>query len=313
MPLHGDASSTVKFTVDEAVLLCTGWVDRVATTHHIRALAIKGHVLDTQGLRDPSNPIDVDILVDPSGYEAMLAALAAFGWRTESSTVAVRKVSSSDKHSATLFHEEWPISLDVHRYFPGFLGNPQDVFEALWERRVTARVATVDVRAIDPVGHAALQALHLGRTPREAATHAAMTDLVNRTRRVLGDAGLNELSVLATAVGADESLAAFLTRVGAPEPTSSNVPARAHRQWQLRTEAPPQIRWLNHIGQLRVREWPLGLWHALMLTNDEIDAYHREAGQSRASARWQRIRRAAVGIPAALALLRQRQRGSSPR
>ena len=53
----------------------------------------------------------------------------------------------------------------MHCKFPGFLADPQVVFDALWDRRTTTRVAGRELPCCDVLGNALIMALHVLRTP----------------------------------------------------------------------------------------------------------------------------------------------------
>ena len=72
-------------------------------------------------------------------------------------------------HSTTLRNPRWGCELDVHNRFPGFLADPSDVFEALWERRTTVTIAHQDIPCPDPSSHAVIAALHWLRDGRSEA------------------------------------------------------------------------------------------------------------------------------------------------
>ena len=171
----------------EAVPLCAAWADRFASANGFRALMIKGSVLTDQGLRGNHTSVDVDVLVDPAVYDDYLASLRHAGWDVKiESTVA----GAAERHATTVYHQAWPITIDVHRRFPGFLADPRVVFEALWQHRTEATVAHTQVTTLDPVAHAALQALHYLRSPTSGLAMLYLPDLIERTPEALGAAGL---------------------------------------------------------------------------------------------------------------------------
>ncbi len=74
----------------------------------------------------------------------------------------------------------------MHDRFPGFLAEPTEVFEALWERRTTARIAHRDVPCPDVLAHGAVAALHWLRDGWSEATREKLDFLVRCPRTAAG-------------------------------------------------------------------------------------------------------------------------------
>ncbi|MBO9704835.1 MAG: nucleotidyltransferase family protein, partial [Arthrobacter sp.] len=128
--------------MSSATPLAYAMVDRLARTNGIRVLAIKGPVLAAMGLRPRKVSSDADILVEPDRMAELCAVLESKGWRDREVRFSP---SILDPHSRTLIHPEWPCDIDVHSYFPGFFGPAEDVFDVLWEGRVSVSMANVAV------------------------------------------------------------------------------------------------------------------------------------------------------------------------
>ncbi len=296
---------TTTLTFAEAVALATAWADRFARQHGCRALVVKGSVLEAQGLRGHHESVDVDLMVDPAEFDRFVAALAEAGWHA---MAPVNSIGIMDKHSATVLHEKWPITIDVHRFFPGFLADPQTVFEALWQRRTTAVVAGVDVTTPDPVGHAAIAALHYLRHTSPGAITNLVDPLAERTIVALGPEGLAELSAFAGQTGSARTLALFLEKVGAPPAVDDPALAEAYRNWEMNSHAAPSTGWLVGIGRQPVHKWPAVIWHALFLTDEEIAEHyllpeHLKPGDTIFRARMRRLAKGLKNAPGALVYL----------
>lgn len=288
---------TTTLLITEAVPLLAAWTDRFARAHGHRSLVIKGEVLEHQGLRGRHTSIDVDLLVDPATFDDFIADLDQSGWREKlRSTVP----GADQRHAVTVYHAQWPITIDVHRYFPGFLTDPQVVFDNLWERRITATVAHVELTTLDPVGHAALAGLHYVRSPRSGLAMKHIPDLVTRIPHALGDHGLAELTALTETVGAAESLRPILDAVGAPVPTTPSADIDALRRWELRQTAAPSTNWVMGIFARPFHQWPAAIWHAIWLTDEEIDHIYRRTSESRLVARARRLGKGLRNLPGAL-------------
>lgn len=297
--------------INEAVGLVTAWADRFAQDLGVRTLVIKGETLERQGLRDHHASVDVDLWVDPSRFDEFVGALGSMGWHAPIGQSA--EPDPDSKHSATVYHEMWPITIDVHHRFPGFLADPQTVFDALWERRTSTTIAAIEVAAPDAVGHTAIAALHYLRRPDGGLAMGSLPGLEQRVPHVLGRDGLAELSSLAGRVGAATTLADFLTSVGAP-PATDHVDAEALRAWEVRTRAPLSTSWVVSIAEQPFWAWPRAVWRATMLPDADIAQHHVLPGESIRQARWRRIRRGLARVPGALGyLVRRRLRAARGR
>ena len=123
----------------------------------------------TPGLRSHVRAgTDVDVIVRPSGVDALMATLAEHGWRVETTFDA----GSAFDHAANLFHESWGL-LDVHRHYPGMDRDPAHAFDRLWGRpwvRPAGARPVRRARADRPVAGAAAarrpHPAHRGRPPR---------------------------------------------------------------------------------------------------------------------------------------------------
>ncbi|HEV7171578.1 MAG TPA: hypothetical protein VGN50_01660, partial [Pedococcus sp.] len=120
-------------TLDEAVLLAHGLVQRLADSVGARVLFVKGPTAVAVGARPPRPSSDVDVLVDPASFETLCAAIEGVAWVRRHAPMPVSRAADlAFDHSAHFIHEEWPCDLDVHFCFPGFFADPPAVFDALW-------------------------------------------------------------------------------------------------------------------------------------------------------------------------------------
>lgn len=292
--------TSTALSIRDAVALCAAWADRFAKQHGCRALVIKGSILESQGLRGPHESIDVDLLVDPAQFTSFAEALADAGWHAPKDST---DAGIMEKHSATVSHTHWPITIDVHRYFPGFLAEPQTVFETFWERHTTTEIAGVHVNTPNPASHAALAALHYLRHPDSGLALINLPKLIELTPAALGETGLAELSEIAAATGSATILAEFLADVGAPPAADAPGLESALRQWELNTHAGSTTGWLVKVFREPIRRWPREIWYSLVLTDEQIAAHYTMPGESVRSARWRRIRKGLANSPRALAYL----------
>ena len=285
-------------TTSESVGLCTGLLNHVAAAAGFRVLIVKGSVLEIQGLRGPHHSVDVDALADPATYDALIDHLATHGWSTRPMPELVPDAHAH--HAVTLYHDFWPITIDVHRHFPGFLAEPQVVFDALWQRRTGVSVAGIEVSTPDRVSHAALAALHYLRTPESGLTLTNLPELHDRVTAAFTPQDLADLSEFASTVGAGTTLAEWLREIGAPDPLNDAASAEALHSWHARTTRAPSTKWVQHVLALPWRQRPQALRQAVFPSDDEIREYHQLAGETISQARWRRIRRGLRHLPGAL-------------
>ncbi|MFB9312314.1 nucleotidyltransferase family protein [Nocardioides plantarum] len=290
-------------TLDEAVPLGYALVLRLAADLGVRALAIKGPVLAAHGLRDPRTSVDIDVLVDPATMPRLQAGLSELGW-VDDGVYDIPGIVPA--HSVNHHHELWPCELDLHHWFPGFLADPSAVFEVLWARRTSVRVAHTDVAACDEVGAAAVAALHYLRDERRSLQ---VEELAAVVRRDWSPAQVAELAELAADTGSAETLRPWLELAGAtvvPDRVPLVVPLA---DWSLRSSVTTSevLPWI--VGLRRTPWWrrPAYLWHALWLDDKHYLVWGARdlTGRELLAARWARLRRAGRALPAALRELRR--------
>lgn len=132
----------------------------------VDVLHIKGPAVQP-GLRTATGTgTDVDVIVRPSGVDALLAALAAHGWRVETGF----ETGSAFDHAANFFHDSWGL-LDVHRHYPGMDRDPEHAFERLWGSRGSIELAHVRCAVPEPIAQSLVLLLHAARTPRPGRVH----------------------------------------------------------------------------------------------------------------------------------------------
>ena len=288
----------------ESAPLLQALIARAADDLGLCVLAIKGPVVALQGLRDERTSADVDVLVHPRDLRRLIGGLAALGWHesVRSTYPAIMRA-----HSVTLLNDLWPTGIDVHHYFPGFLADAGVVFDALWARHELVTLAGVPVPACDQVGQAAIVALHLLRDSADGNSDA-LGDLEDRARRLLGPEGVQALVRLAHETDATVTMRPFLVSLGVREQDLG--PARdpeALEEWNRGVRAVAAQPWLMLFAQTPVHRWPRTLWHAVMLTDEEILASNqvRRGEASLALLRWHRIRRGAKALPKAVQALKK--------
>lgn len=274
-------------------------------------------MLNAQLLRVPRGSQDVDVLVDPTGFDAMIDELSAIGWYPYFQ--APTAMQWMPAHAVSLKHAAWPCALDVHRFFPGCLAPPQQVFDELWVRRSSVRLGGRDVPCPDVAGSAVVAGLHGLRAPDSWREKAELVYLTSELGRRLDEAERADLAALASLMGARDTLGPMLEALGvAPEPASTGPEAQgsadALADWHLRRASGryPTLMRLEEVRRTSWRRVPGVLWHALLLTEDEIRYTTPDMPAGRwglARGRLKRIRRVLPQIPGA-ALYLAKNRGA---
>ena len=173
-------------------------------------------------------------------------------------------------------------------------------------------LAGVAVPACDPVGQVAILALHHLRVSPEGDS-PALRDLSDHVRRALSADDVHALVRLAHATDATATLRPFLLSLGVP--VAEIGPARntiALDAWNRRVRAVGYEAWFMKFARTPKRRWPRTLWHALVLTDDEIHVYSNVPPGSGGllRLRLRRIGRGLAGVPRTVrAMAGERRRG----
>ena len=295
----------------EAMPLLYALTADVATRVGARVLAIKGVVLAEHGLRAPRVSADVDVLMHPDDVQLFVAGMEAAGWRQAPETTTPKML---DFHSINLLNDHWPMGIDAHTYFPGFLAPSIEVFEELWRRRCTVEQAGREIPATDLAGSASIAALHYLRSLWRPTNDSAFTTLVERATPLFQGAAADDLLDCAQRTGSVLTLTPFFDRLGieAPAPTHPAEDARIEH-WRTATTSDPRMAWIHRFRALSPREWPGFLWTAIMLGDDELRAYHGD--QTTTTPLWrlrvQRWRRIVAALPEIVARERARRRSTT--
>lgn len=296
--------------LDEAVQLCTAWVDDLAERSGTRALILKGDTLARQGLRTPRVSADVDVLVEPSRFDDYRAALVCAGWAERPLPFISTRVSP---HSVTFVRNGWPCDIDVHSYFPGFLADPGVVFDQLWARRTSMWFAGQMVSVPDRLSGILVTALHALRdgpsSSRSADDLAALSDVDLSAR------DRESLASFAATTGCDGSLEDFLASLGI-DVRPAGTPEL--RDWRARIASQTQgaFPWMVLWQASSWRQRPRVAWRALWPTDTDIVLAHPSVDRKflpLMMARLHRIGRGIKGMPQSLRAFRMRGGSASYR
>ena len=289
--------SGLRLRAEEAVPLAHALIARLADDLGLRALAIKGPAVALQGLREPRTSADVDVLVHPRDLEPLVEGVVALGWRRQ---VAGTYASIMPPHSVNLLSDRWPIGIDVHHYYPGFLADAGDGL----------RRPVGSTRAGHPCGGARTgvrpggSGRHRGAAPSEGQPRrrecrAAGPRCSVRGRRCLRrtyrpSCGWPMRRMRPTPCGRSSSRWAWRMRSSGrhatPRPSTRGTDGSARSG--------------TRHGSCASRRRPSAsghatFWHALMLTDEEIYVYSNvPPGEGNLTVlRLRRIRRGVAGVP----------------
>lgn len=186
---------------DEGAALLPAAVNAVAAAAGVRILLVKGRAVEFHGLRPPRLSADVDVLVDPAGFDALCHRLRSLGWTGPEPTTV--------RYAAAFRHPLWPLELDLHRAFPGLTRREGPVFEALWDDRIELPIAGVSVPAVGWAGSVVIGVAHGLRSP-DAPRNARELELIRQAVDAAGPARVDHLHRLVDVVGASVTVGAFL-------------------------------------------------------------------------------------------------------
>jgi hypothetical protein len=252
---------------DEAVLLAHALVCRLAEQMGTRVLFIKGRTAVALGARPDRPSQDVDVLVDPEGFDRLCEAIRAGGWQERvGSDSGLRHVDDvSFDHSTHFIHDEWPCDLDVHFNFPGLLRSADEVFEALWQRRTEVEVAGRAVTTPDLLGQSLVVALHALRDPSKPYSRQDLAFLERSLTTRLDERRLQDLADLALATGAELTARPLLEAAGAPLPQPSAESQSRFDAWAFRQDVGGRsgVVWLTELARTPWSQRPTLLRRAL--------------------------------------------------
>jgi hypothetical protein len=300
----------------QAVPLAHALIDSICRAEGLRSLAIKGPTLAFHGLRAPRISSDSDVLASPADYESLCEALRSRGWAEK----ATREVPGAlPSHSCSLGHPSWPVDIDIHWYYPGFFGQPQDTFDVLWGQRVSATLANQPVWITGRAGSAVISALHSQRHPRSPSHTREFLNLISVLGQSLPASERQEILALARVGRAQNVLAHFLAQLGIDE-AENDLTASELRLWayyRATHDDGATSGWLLAIGAAPWHRKPAVIARALLPNPRELRAERELAGVGAAGLLGfyvRRFRRGFSALPAAAtaarAMLSEKRRGS---
>lgn len=283
---------------DDADTLLSVWTQHFADARGIRQILIKGRALAFHGLRTPRASADVDVLVDPARFDEYCTLLLDDGWEEIPATFVKAFFTL---HSRTFFRAGWPNTLDVHRFFPGFLARSDHVFEALWERRMTMRVGYRDCVIGDHATNTLVLALHSLRSSSKNQRH--VLELENLIARGVSAVQGLEIAELAERTGSAAPLAGVLEKLGLPvQVDPATYRSDAYQDWaQIVAEANgAPANWFRVIRRTPPRQIPLVIYRAVWPSKEDLVRAHPELAGRSGLLVIPRLKRIAVGVSNAL-------------
>jgi hypothetical protein len=301
------AGQAVRLQLDEAIALCTAWLQREARSRGIRLLILKGEALSRQGLRKPHSSSDVDVLIEPARFEDFAKVMAAGGWEQFADSFAAEHFVL---HSRAFRRDGWPNAVDVHSSWPGFLRPADETFDVLWERRESLDFAHQPCDVPDRMANLLMLALHSLRGDVSQERH--QRELAGLLRLQLSLEERDDAEHLARATGCAAPLRAVLPQLGVTvDVVEADLHTPAYREWhrKVATAQGRTASWLIELRRAPWRDKARLLRHGVWPTDRDLLADHPELDDHLAAKLRARVVRLAQGVgqlPRVIPALRRR-------
>lgn len=257
-------AEATELKLHEGVLLGHALVSHVAAEVGIRVFFIKGPASRMQGLREPGTSSDVDVFADPFRVLDLVKALEGRGWRLRPSDP---DEIAFPRHSATLYHPNWPNDIDVHHRYPGMERSDAIGFDVLWANTTEISMAGTVVRIPNVPLAVCFIALHSLRTPQMASSLRELDFLYGLDLESYKD----QIFHLCVALESVAPMAPFLVRRFGHVPPAG--PQKLSDEWKRRTAstAPGTARILAILA-VPMREKPLLILRGFFPSRDGMAA-----------------------------------------
>ena len=271
---------TSSFTQREALSLAPVLALRVAEQCGTRLLLIKGDSYTHHGLRRDPLHADVDVLIPPEGITAFLAEMNELGWH---SRYGDHDDYLGQHHSKTLVHPNWPIDIDVHRWFPGFLRDPADVFERLWAARTQTAIGSHRIPITSFAGSVLVMILHSVRSTGDNPRHAKELRSLASQSATWTETQRTAISELAVSTGCSQSLADVLPMLRIEAGRADGADPAALAAWRATIAGhttSPKV-WLRAVRAKPLSQWPRTIWELIWPAEDYMrTTRHVEPGNA---------------------------------
>jgi len=213
-------------TSAEAVPLVAALAARVAEVSGVRLLLVR----DRPGADPDARTVaSVGVWVTPGRQADYIGALLELGWSQSSSTPA----GVGWGRAVTVCHPTWPTTIEVHRFFPGFLEDQRIVFELVWDHHAERTVAGHEVACPDRIRAMVLTALHEAKAMDRAAEPEVGAVLLRRAADALTVSERSALLAFLRASGAAAAVVDSIPLLAAAPPPRADSPG-ARRAWWRR-------------------------------------------------------------------------------
>ncbi|MCK2035918.1 nucleotidyltransferase family protein [Microbacterium sp. SSW1-49] len=239
--------------------LVSALVCRIAQSHDIRCLLIKGPTLHAQGLRSRRHSGDVDVLVDPARASDLVRAIEQWGWSARPNPMSGTPLP----HSVTLTPQSWGCEIDVHFRYPGIGVDPHESFAKLWEAAEQRSFAGIDGYTPATHAHALIQALTLARP----SAGLERTGRHGESASVLKKGGVEVLRL------ADQldAVGALQREFASAFPESDVSSARPPDEWIWLSQPNPALTYLHMLRSVPLRDKASVLWKILVSRRPTAD------------------------------------------
>ncbi|ROQ63868.1 putative nucleotidyltransferase-like protein [Rathayibacter sp. PhB152] len=286
---------STRLPLNVATAFAHAMVSKEAEGAGIRLISIKGPVNLHYGLRTNYTPSDADFLVDPARFDELLQMLQTNNWRIRPVVGHPRMV---ELHSVTLIHPDWPCDLDVHRFFPGFLVDRQDVFDLVWADRHTMTIAGRECSIPSLPMAWAITALHAHRDEIREGGRRQLRRLELFASQRLAEGELADLGQFLNDSGAMETLRSSIEPLGIYSRTASaNSPELV--AWNIRRFAGmhPAVALIDALRSRRYREVARMARSILMEGRPERHDTGLRALIAQTAFFWLQLRRVIAAVP----------------
>lgn len=300
-PMHGapqDHPSEAALTQTEWALMAHALVHGLARSLEARAVSIKGPVLEHYNLRSPRVSSDADVWIDEAHRPVVEGALEERGWEQRRDR-GENQARVLPDHSATFFHPNWPVDIDIHWWFPGIGVDGNTAFERIWEHRSSMKAAGVCIAIPSIVDAAVIQMLHCAKQTTSPGRVDELDGAVLRVKK-WPVARRNELVDRLVELHACDPLQKIFADAGISHLERQWTPEERKR-WTFAAETDQSGSTAAILFQLWNAPWkrkPKELWEALWPSNAELIATDMRHDSSKEHVRAIRYRRWVKGMRA---------------